>query len=191
MELFYQSVYGKSKIRRKTMKNGSYFVLFLSLTFTLFGCATGGTAKNIRNNYDIEKEPYKSIIIGKVDIKQEGTIGIITSRSIVIKKAASDEEIPSPRVGEYFFISLDEGEYVIESSWIGFGALGAMGYGYPAQVYVKFRAKPGEVVYIGNLTVTYRFSGTGMVGRDILVSDQYEAAINAFRKKYPKIQADV
>jgi hypothetical protein len=177
-------------MKGKDMKKRCFFVAAVFLGFALSGCGAPA-AKNIGKNYNIEKQPGQAIVIGKVDIGQKGAIGLITSRFITIKKADSDEEIPAPEVGKYFFIPLDEGEYVIDSCFIGFGALGATGYGNTAQLYSRFRARAGKVIYIGNLTVTFRFTGANMTGRGVSVSDQYEEAVNEFRKKYQSIRAEV
>ena len=170
----------------------SHLAVFLIVVFCFLGCSTG--LKNISKNYIMNEEPNKSVIIGKSNIKQEGAIGITTWRTIRLKNATTNEQLPAPPIGdEYFFISLDKGEYIIESSWIGFGTLGAMGYGYPVHLNLRFKANPNEIIYIGDLTVTHKFKPfkEGLIGSDISISDTYEGAVNEFRKQYPNIKNDV
>ncbi|MGB8491029.1 MAG: hypothetical protein WCE64_08215, partial [Bacteroidales bacterium] len=147
---------------------------------------------NISNNYEPSKDANKCIIIGKVDILSKGALGI-PKKWMELKKVGG-ESIQDFPLGEFFFVSLEPGDYVIEKTWMAFGLLGAMGYGYPADVNVSFKATPNDIVYIGNLKVTHKFSSLGqleLTGFDKEITNDYEAAAKEFKMRYPNIQDEI
>ena len=188
-ELFRLSIDNNIDKHRDTMKKIVELFIFIMLVLPLGGCKTQQLS-NISSNYNLNKESNKCIVIGKIDISAKHTIGITSSRWMEIKKA-SGESIPSLPVGEYFFVSMEPGDYIIEKTWIGMGLLGALGYNNPATVNVKFNARSNDIIYIGNLKVIHNLQQGGPGGFDKEITDDYETATREFRSRYPNIQGVV
>jgi hypothetical protein len=196
----------------------NHYLLFRVICFILlmiqncfYGCATSELT-NIRDDYDFNKESSKSIIIGKIDIDQSGVIGFCTKKIVkVICNSITDIDHPNPchadaqgntwlAAGDYFFISLPEGHYYIESLTLGYGIFGLFGLSgsLDAQVFIGKGFIVGakkEIIYVGDLNVKCKFhllsSPPELITSEVNVVDEYDAALSEFNKKYPQIKDNV
>jgi hypothetical protein len=177
-------------------------IIFLLAALCPVACAVGGL-QNINEDYDIERHQDRAIIIGKANLEHENFIGVPTYRVIYISKLQQMKDQKQWMLIDvnngFFFVSLEAGEYAVNSARLGFGFLAATGKTYPAELNYRFRAEPGEIIYIGNLTVKYRAhqgAGTEPVGSFLFdtssfIIDDFENASKQFNKKYPNVKAQI
>lgn len=171
-----------------------YLKIFLLLnSLFLFSCSTPQTFQQLSQDYDIEKQPGKAVIIGKVEIK-EPFLGIPSFNSLEVIEAATGKKyfLDFSR-DENFFAVLDSGRYNIERIWVGHGVMqGAMRMAtYVKQVGRTFSVEMGEIVYLGKISAEVQKSGMSIIVRNIDVIDEYDMAVNEFRKQYPNIKKDI
>jgi hypothetical protein len=192
-------------------------IIFLLAAICPIGCASGGL-QNINDDYDIGKQQNRAIIIGKATLKYENFIGIPTYRVIYISKLQQMKDqkqwILIRASGDFFFISLEAGDYIVTGARLGFGLSAAVGKSYPAELSYIFRADPGEIIYIGNLTVQYKAhegagseptgpsqfetssfnsqpTGNFQFETSSFITDDFENASNEFNKKYPNVKVQI
>ncbi len=182
------------------MKKSMIFLVLLAVAFPI-GCAGRGL-QNVNDEHNIGSQQNRATIIGKASLEYENYIGIPTYRVIYISRIQEMKDqkwMPFNVNDEYFIISLEAGEYMITGSRLGIGFIAAFGKTYLAKLNYRFRAEPGEIIYIGNLTVQYRAhqgdgsepAGTFLFDTSSFITDDFENASKEFYKQYPNVKEQI
>jgi hypothetical protein len=184
--------YKRRKEHKKVIKNKFVFTVLI-LVYVLSGCASEGL--RIENNYDMSKNPGKSIVIGKISAKLKTSFSWPTSNAFVLVNQSSEKKIITQHFSrdKHFFVALDAGEYNIKELILGYGISGSIGLtAHDVPLSKAFSVSPDEVVYIGKLSVEYTADESyGVADVQITISDEYDLAVEEFRKLYPNIKKDV
>jgi hypothetical protein len=181
---------------RSFMKLAACSVLVCLLTIS---CATEKKGLKISEDFDLSKNPNKSIVFGKIELQRKGVPGIPSGNEFELVRRDRITNFEKFSNNEYFFLSLEPGEYNLRKINLYYGGIGLLGlspYFVPVGVMINVD-KPNDVIYIGKLTVEFKLSTQGpRVSQNateirVTVSDEYNQAVNEFRKLYPNIKNEI
>jgi hypothetical protein len=184
------------------VKNPKSIAYLIFSVLIIFGC-TSTPKTHIGKDYDFNKHATKSIVFGKIDVKTKGVTGFPTYNAFHLKNAFTGQIVLIDRFSrdEYFLLALEPGEYEIAEIGLGFGLMGAIGDAAPTRgdivpVNLRFKAIPGEVIYIGKLfvecTINPRLPGNvSVIDKRLVISDEYEIAEKEFRDRYSNIHKEI
>lgn len=156
------------------------------VSLALAGCGVEG--ETISRDYALGGKG-ESVVIGRGEVyyPESGEIDV----AFLSLRNESTEETYRVRYDTshsgplYFYVALGPGPYRV----IGWDNLNWRG-----SVNGRFDVKPGQVVYIGNLRFTAKSRSASIyasqAGR-LSVIDDYQQAVQSFRKYYPEIKQDV
>jgi hypothetical protein len=162
----------------------------------LLGASGCAPLHNVSVKQYRSKDPSQSMVVGKINIKQRGAMGFRTRKWITVVNKSNGKGVPFlPATDKYFFLPMEPGEYFVEDIHLGYGFLGMIGYGNSVPIGRRFEVKPNETVYIGDMTIKVDFitgaAGLGIKNSDVLVADNYDIAVSAFRARYQDMNVEV
>ena len=176
--------------------------LSVVLFTAIYGCASTGGLQNVTKESYAQKTPGQVLVLGKVKLRDRGTVGKLTSNYPTLIFAPSPgtnvdskDLFHKTQYSDYFCLLMAPGEYRIvqvRSYFTGFGFQGSL----VIPLNLPFKVPSVQAVYIGSILVEYEHKTKLLELREwlehkVTVEDRFIEDEKIIREAYPFLPKEI